>query len=150
MSNYRGRPKGNYIHETTWKELFILTESWRSILSFYTLEIQFLETLIETYFVKLLLYEELSVLQELQKDLLEVKKDGLRIQKQIQLHSDQIVDIIDEPFGNNVTVFRSTHEKFEDEISAFKVRLEILIYTVFKITKNVLDDEKPKSIWKYN
>jgi hypothetical protein len=150
MSNYRNRPKGNYIQEATWEELYILTESWKNTLEFYALELAFLESLLETYFVKLLLQQNFEMLQELQRDVSEAKKQCKKIQQKSQTHLDHIVDIIDEPFNYYTAAFRFSHERFEDEISGFKVMLEVLIYTVFKVTKDVLESDKPKFIWKYN
>ncbi len=150
MNTYRNRPKGNYIQKATWKELYLLTESWKNVLEFYALEIEFLESLIETYFVKLLVQENFDVLRELQRDLLEAKKQRKSMQQRIQIHSTKIIDLIDEPFNLHASNFRNTHEQFEDEISEFKAVLEILIYTIFKVTKDVLESEKPKFIWKYN
>jgi hypothetical protein len=150
MSNYRNRPKGNYIQEATWEELYILTESWKNTLEFYALELAFLESLLETYFVKLLLQQNFEMLQELQRDVSEAKKQCKKIQQKSQTHLAHIVDIIDEPFNYNAATFRFSHERFEDEISGFKVILEVLIYTVFKVTKDVLESDKPKFIWKYN
>lgn len=147
MSNYRSKSKGNYNQGFNWDELYMITESWRTVLEFYSLEIDFLESLMETYFVKLLYYEDINVLQELQKDLSEAKKQSKNISDRIQKYSSQIID---EEVHQYASVFKNSHQKFEDEISEFKVVLEMLIYTVFKITKDVLENEKPKFIWKYN
>jgi hypothetical protein len=150
MFTYRSRPKGNYIQEATWEELYILTESWKNTLEFNALEIAFLESLMEAYFVKLLIQENFDVLRELQRDLLEAKKQCENIQKKIQIHSDYIIDIIDEPYNYKGTTFRYTHNRFEDEVSGFKETLKGLMYSVFKMVKNVLESEKPKFIWKFN
>ncbi|WP_299667866.1 hypothetical protein [uncultured Polaribacter sp.] len=150
MSNYRSRPKGNYNQEATWEELQILTERWKNSLEFYAFEIAFLEILIETYFVKLLLQENFDVLRELQKDISEAKKQCKNMQQSILNHITHIANIINEPFNNSTISFRYTHEIFEDEISEFKALLKVLKYTVFKITKNILESEKPQFIWKYN
>jgi hypothetical protein len=150
VPNYRSRPKGNYIQEATWEELYMLTKSWKNTLEFYALELAFLESLLETYFVKLLLQQNFEMLQELQRDVSEAKKQCKNIQQKIEKHLDHIVDIIDEPFNYNTVTFRFSHDIFEDEIHEFKVILEVLIYTVFKLTKGVLESDKPKSIWKYN
>ena len=150
MSNYRNRPKGNYIQEATWQELYMLTESWKNDLEFYLLDIKFLERLVDTYFVKLLMNQNLDELRELQRDLYEEKKQCERLLQRIQIHFTHIIDLIDDPSIYDALIFRTEHELFEDEISEFKVMLKAVRYTVFNMTKDVLESEKPKYIWKYN
>ena len=150
MSNYRSRPKGNFIQEATWEELYILTESWKNDLEFYLLDIKFLERLVDTYFVKLLTNQNLDEIRELQSELLERKNQCENLLKRIQVHFAHIVDLIDNPFMHDALVFRAEHELLEDEVSEFKVMLKAIRYAVFNITKDVLESEKPKYIWKYN
>ena len=150
MSNYRNRPKGDYIQEAEWQDLFILTERLQGNLEFQLYEIEFLERLIDTYFVKLLLQENLDELRELQMDLHQSKNEALKLLKRIQLHLVHIADIINEPFKCDRSIFRNEHEGLEDQISEFTTNQKVVQVTVFNMTKDVLENESPKFIWKYN
>ncbi len=150
MNNYRSRPKGNYIQEATWQELYMLTENWKNDLEFYLLDIEFLERLVDTYFVKLLANQNFDELRELQGELLERKKQCKKLLNCIQIHFSHIVDLIDNPIVYDALVFRAEQELMEEEISEFKIMLKAVRYTVFNMTKDVLESEKPKYIWKYN
>ena len=150
MSNYRNRPKGNYIQEASWQELYMLTESWKNDLEFYLLDIEFLERLVETYFVKYLTNQNFEEIRGLQRELLERNIKCENLLKRIQIHFDHIVDLIDQPLMYDASIFRTEHELLEDEISEFEVMLKAVRYAVFTITKDVLESKKPKYIWKYN
>jgi hypothetical protein len=150
MSNYRSRPKGNYIQDTNLQDLYLLAETWNQDIEFYTFEIEFLDRLIDTYFVKLLLHENLDELRVLQKDLFKARTQCKQILQRINVQLNYIVDILDEPFKYNITDFRNDYEQLEDDIEECREVLKGLRYAVFNTTKVVLESEKPKFIWKYN
>jgi len=150
MSNYRSRPKGDYIREAAWQDLHKLTEQWQNNLEFQLYEIEFLERLIETYFVKLLLQENLDELRELQRDLYHAKNQSEVLLQSIQTHLNHIIDVIDEPFKYDGSIFRDEHEQLEDDVTEFITKQKVIKLTVFKMTKDVLENEKSKFFWKYN
>ncbi len=51
MSSFRSRPKDRYIEEGDWQPLYVLTEHWKSDLSFYAEDLKFLAHLIDNYFM---------------------------------------------------------------------------------------------------
>lgn len=150
MNNYRNRPKGNYIHEATWQDLYILTESWKNDLEQYLLEINFLESLINTCFAKLLLYEKLDDLRKLQMDITVSKDQCINILQRIPNNLSNIVELIDKPCGYQTILFRVEHEQFEDKISDFIEMVKFIRQTVFSKTKGVFENEKPKYSWNLN
>lgn len=150
MSDYRNRPKGNFIQVASWQDLYMLTESWKNDLEFYLLDVKFIELLVETYFVKLLINQNLDDLRELQRELLELNKQCENLLKRIKIHFTHIVDLIEDPFIYDASVFRTEHELLEEEISEFRKMLKVVRYAVFVLSKDILGDEKPKCIWKYN
>ncbi|WP_428741020.1 hypothetical protein [Tenacibaculum sp.] len=150
MRSYRDRPKGRYIQKASLKDLYMLTKSWRNNLEFCLFEIEFLEQLVEASFVKLLLNEDLDKLVDLRRELSEVKNQSKSIQNSIQVQLFHNVDIIDNPSNYDTSIFRHEHGLLEDRIAEFLKILKLLKYVVFKITRNVLESDKPKFIWKYN
>ena len=150
MSKYRNRPKGDYIKEAKWQDLYRLTEQWQSNLEFQLYEIEFLERLIDNYFVKLLLHENLDELRELQRDLYEGKNQSEKIMNRINIHLRRILNILDGPSKLGGFAFRDEHEQLEDDVSEFIKNQRVVRFTVFKMSKEVLESEKPKFFWKYN
>ena len=150
MESYRNRPKGRYIQEASLKDLYMLTKSWRDNLEFCLFEIEFLEQLIESCFVKLLFNEDLEELVDLRRELSETKNQSKSIQNCIQVQLHHNVDIIDNPLNYDASIFRFEHGVLEDRITELLKILKILKYVVFRITRNVLESNKPKHIWRYN
>lgn len=150
MSNYRNRPKGNYIQEASWQELYMLTESWKNDLEFNFIDVKFLELLLDAYLVKLLINQNLTEIRELQREVYELIKQCINLQELIKIHFTHIIDLIDEPLKYDESVFRVEHELFEDEIVKFKTKLEAIRYIVFNAANDALESEKPMCIWKYN
>ena len=70
MSHYRIRPKGEFIQEASWNKLYFLTKSWKGDLECYKIDIKALIYLLDSYFSKLFVHENLDELQEIQIDFL--------------------------------------------------------------------------------
>jgi hypothetical protein len=150
MSNYRNRPKGDYIQEAEWEDLYKLTEEWQGNLEFQLFEIDFLERLIDTYFVKLLVQENSDELRELQIDLYQAKKKSKKLLKHVNKHLIHIADTLSDRFKYEGSVFRGQQEQLEDDVSEFITNQKVAKFTVIKMAKDVLENEKSKFIWKYN
>ena len=100
--------------------------------------------------VKLLLSENLYELRELQNDIVDLKNKCKNILQRIPIHLSFIVDIIDGSNEYNTILFRKEHEQFEDEISRFIDTVKVVRKTVISMTKDVLENDKSKYIWKFN
>lgn len=150
MINYRNRPKGQYIQEASWQDLYKLTEEWKNNLEFQLFEIEFLQNLIKRYFVELLDQENLDELRELQKDLYQYENQSKLLLENIDVHLNHIVKVIDEPFTFDASVFRREHELLEDDTSVFLIKHNTMKLTAFKMVKDSLQNEDPKFVWKYN
>lgn len=86
MSDFRNRPKGNYIFETDWQELYVLTEHWKSNLLFYTDDLKFLNHLIDKYFMWMTKKENIDLVRETEVNLMETDKQcSSLLKKQINI-----------------------------------------------------------------
>ncbi len=150
MISFRTRPKGRYIEQASWQDLYILIEKWKHTIEFKEQEIEFLERLIETYFIKLLLQENLDDLIVLQGDLRNVRIQAKRLLLRTQTHMTHIIDLLDSSIALDEEAFRTELAVLEDHSTDFIDVVKQLCFTVFKLTKSVLDKDKPKFIWKYN
>ena len=150
MSAYKNRPKDNYLQEASLENLYILTESWINDFELYVSEISFLELLIDTYFIKLLVYENVEEINELQLDSKKFKKRGLELLENLQFHLSSITEIIEESYYEKNGTLRDQQEFFEDEISYYVESLKIIRYTIYSKIKAIIEEQKSKLLWKYN
>jgi hypothetical protein len=150
MSNYRNRPKDNYLQEASLEDLYILTESWKNDFELYVSEINFLEQLMDTYFIKLLIYENVEVINELQLDSEKLKKRGAAMLKHLRYHLSWIIEVIENSYHEKNSVLRGQQEFFEDEITYYVESLKIIRYIIHGKLKAIIEEQQPKLIWKYN
>lgn len=130
--------------------MYKLTNEWQDNLEFQLYEIEFLECLMDTYFVKLLVQENLDELRELHIELFQAKKKSKKFLNRINNHINLIKAMLTETFKYGNSVFRVEHEALEDDISEFIAHQKIAKFIILKMTKAILENEKPKFIWKYN
>ena len=150
MGIYRNRPKGNYIQEATWDKLFFLTKTWKDDLLFYKQDLKFLIRLMDIYFIKLVMLENLDELREVQINIFKSLKDCSSLIDRIDIHLEHLSDIIDESSIYDSFVFRGEQELLEDDISDFNINVKLVRKDAFSITKEALEQEKSKYIWKSN
>ncbi|WP_142785907.1 hypothetical protein [Changchengzhania lutea] len=150
MYNIRNRPKGKYIKQASWNDLFILTEHWKNDLDFYLFEMKFLESLIEKHFSKLLLCENLDELRELQRDTFDLRNQCEYIQRCIKTNLESIVDIINNTYIYNTEEFRIENEQLEDDILEFINNEREMKRVIYSMIKDILENEKPKQVWMFN
>ena len=61
-----------------------------------------------------------------------------------------IIEIIEESYYEKNSVLRGQQEFFEDEISHYAESLKIIRYTIYGKIKAIIEEQKPKLIWKFN
>ncbi len=141
MGNFRSRPKGDYIQNTDWQELYVLTEHWKSDLLFYRDDLKFLHKLLQRYFIWITKEENLGAVRSLGQSILGDTKTCNDLLKKIKEHLSHLANIIDEPFKNDANEFRTEHEELEDHISQFIKGVREHRKQVFTLTEHVLDSE---------
>lgn len=141
MENYRSRPKGNYIQDTDWDELFILTKHWKSDLLFYKQDLRFLNGLLNKYFIWITKKENLDVVKTIGQNVLKDKRTGKKLLKRVDQHLAHISQIIDDPFKHDSSVFRKEHQDLEDDIAKFHKAVRKNRKQVFSVTEYIMDSE---------
>ncbi len=142
MSNFRNRPNDNYIHEADWQELYILTEHWKSDLLFYKDDLKFLDHLIDKYFIWISKKENIDLVREIELSLLKIEKQCASLLKGVNKHLSHLAELIDDPFKYDSHVFRTEHEKLEDDIADFVKSFRKNRKDVFAITEYIIDTEE--------
>ncbi|QCX38544.1 hypothetical protein FF125_08910 [Aureibaculum algae] len=142
MNNFRYRPKDNFIQEADWKELFVLTEHWKSDLLFFADDIKFLHDLIDKYYLWIARKEHIDKVQEIEINLLNVDRQNALLLKKTNKHLEHLEALIDNPFKYDAYEFRNEHEQLEDDLSDFLKSFRKNRKEVFSITEFIIDKEE--------
>lgn len=141
MENYRTRPKGNYIQDTDWSELYVLTKHWKSDLTFYKQDLLFLHKLLNKYFIWITKKENLDAVKSIGQSVLNDKETGKELIKRVDEHLSHIAQTIDDPFKHDSRIFRDEHQELEDDIAIFYKTVRENRKQVFSITEHIVDSE---------
>ncbi len=142
MSDLRARPKANFIQETDWQELYVLTNHWKSDLLFYKDDLKFMHHLIDKYFIWITKKGNLKDVQKVGTAILADSKACDDLIKRIEEHLSHLASLIDEPFKNDSGIFRDVHQELEDDITIFTKAVRKNRKQLFEVTERVLDDEQ--------
>ncbi|WP_282068995.1 hypothetical protein [Olleya namhaensis] len=142
MSDFRNRPKNNFIHEATWEQLYVLTEHWKSDIEFYKQDLKFLHHLIDKYFLYLTKKENIDVILEVEVSLLEVEKQCSILLQRIDKHLHHLSALVEDPFTYVSDKFREEHEQLEDDLSQFLKDFRKNRKEVFSITEHMMGGEE--------
>ncbi len=142
MNDYRMRPKDNYLQNSQWQELYVLTEHWKSDLLFYKDDLKFLHHLLDKYFIWITKTENLKAVQTIGQNILEDTLACDKLLDRLDNHLSQIARLIDDSTKFNTKVFRADHEELEDEIAAFVKSVRVNRKELFKLTEFVVDSER--------
>ncbi|WP_424001048.1 hypothetical protein [Maribacter sp. IgM3_T14_3] len=142
MSNFRNRPKDNYIHEADWKSLFVLSEHWKSDMAFYNEDLKFLHHLIDKYFMWIAKKDNIDMVREIEVSLIDTDKKCDGLVKKIDTHLHHLAELIDNPFAYDSHIFRTEHEQLEDDLTLFVKQFRANRKEVFAITELVINGEE--------
>ena len=142
MSEFRVRPKDNYIHEADWQKLYVLTEHWKSDLEFYMLDLEFLEHIIDKYFIWMTNKVDIDKVREIESILVETIRNCDQLKKRTIKHLSHLAGLIDDPFKYDSHVFRNKHEQLENDIASFVKSFRKSRKDIYRVTEYVLDREQ--------
>lgn len=142
MEKLRKRPKGNYIQIADWKEIYALTQNWKSELLFYIDERRFFRKLIANYLGRIIQRENLDTVRELEIDLLETDKKVQDLLRKTNKHLEKLALMVEDHKREDSRIFRIEHEHLEDEIAGFENNFRTLRKDVFAVTESMMQSEK--------
>lgn len=146
MSEFRMRPKDNYILDTAWDKLYVLTEHWISDLKFYEKDLQFFNKLIDENFIWINEEKHFKEVEKIQRGVLKQIKKCQNLLKSTSRHLVHIKDIIESPFLYDSQNFRKEHQILEDEISAFVKENRKQRKEVFSIIEHVVEKKRLQEV----
>ncbi len=142
MSEYRIRPKSDYLHNASLDSLYALSEHWMSDIQFYNTEISFLEDLIGRYYLWLK-DESFNVdLANLIEGLKEMSTLCSQLLLRIERHMNQIELLDENPFSHDEQSFRDEHMTLEDDLSSFLKNLRTMKQVVFNVSEMVMQHQR--------
>ena len=142
MSDIRNRPKGSYIHQADWQQLYVLTEHWKSDLEFYNDDLKFLHLLIDKYFMYISKRENIDMVREIEIGLLEMDNRSSMLLRQVNKHLHHLAALLDNSFTYDSHTFRTEHERLEDDLAHFVEDFRKNRKEVFTITEHVIEREE--------
>ncbi len=142
MNIYRDRPKGSFIQEANWQELYVLTQHWKKDLEFYKDDLRFLYGLVDKYFIWITEKENLYAVKKIGSNLLKINQRCQDILEKVSKHILQLGELVENPDKEESRIFRLEHEHLEDEIADFVKSFRENRKEVFAITEYVVDNEK--------
>lgn len=142
MTDYRTRPMADFIRQTDWKELYVLTNHWKSDLLFYKDDLKFLHHLIDKYFIWITKKDNLDEVQKIGARNLKDTEECNLLLKKTDEHLAHLSSLIEEPLKHNSGEFRDEHQELEDEIAFFIKKVRENRKELFSITARVLESEQ--------
>lgn len=142
MSEYRIRPKSNYLHTASLSELYILSEHWKSDLDYYRDELNFLEELISMYYLWM---KNEPFAEDLNNIVLGIKDMDIlcaQLRERTSQNMEHIELLKENPFSHDEQRLRDDHLQLEEDITAFIKNFRIIKQSVFSETKQVLNHHR--------
>jgi hypothetical protein len=140
----RLRPNNDYLRQANWRELYILTNYWKSDMEFYRAEISFLMDLIEKYFTVMIKEENIYQVQKLDRNLNGLQRELNEILRRIERHMHLLEGLIKDAFTHDGERFRYEHELLEDQYSQFIESFKHVKKSAFSITEYTMGLDKIK------
>ena len=142
MNIYRDRPKGTYMQEANWQELYVLTQHWKKDLEFYKDDLRFLHRLVDKYFIWITEKENLEMVKKIGVNPLGISTKCQDLLDKVSKHILHLGKLIENPNIEESRIFRLEYEHLEDEIANFVKSFRENRKEVFTITEYVVDNEK--------
>jgi len=142
MNIYRDRPKGKFIQEANWQQLYVLTQHWKKDLEFYKDDLRFLLGLIDKYFIWITENKNLDSVRKIGRNLLKISEKSEDLLEKVSKHILHLGNLVEEPLKEESRIFRLEHEHLEDEIADFVKSYRENRKEVFTITEYVVEIEK--------
>lgn len=145
MNNSTYDGETDFLKDGPWDELYVLTKHWISDLEFYRDDLQFLNYLIEKYFIWINNEDNLKLFEELKTNLLEVRDMAADLLEKMKEHFIRLGYMVEDSNRKDAGIIKTEHEHLEEEIAQFVKFFRARRKEVFTITKQVLDAEEQEN-----
>lgn len=142
LNELRSRPNGNYIFDSSWQDLHILTKHWKSDLLFYKDDLRFLDDLIDKYIIWISKEDDLESVRNIRKRIVKTTKECDLLLQGINKHLKHIEGLMEDPFKYDSHNFRTEHQQLENDITIFLKTFRANRKEVFKVTEHLIESDE--------
>jgi len=142
LTALKNRPNGSYIFEANGQGLYALTEHWKSDLLFYKEDLNFLNHLIDKYFIWISKKEDANLVKKIDASILKINVQCSNLIKRIDKHLAYLANLIENPFKYDSHKFRNEHQQLEDDITKFIKVFRANKEKVFAIIEHVIESDE--------
>lgn len=142
MKDFRTRLNGNYIFYANWKELYVLTEYWKSDLLFYKDDLMFLDRLIDKHILWISKEEDYEKVRSIEKNVAKTNDICISLLERVQKHLTHLSDFMINPFVYDEQKFREEHQQLEDDITEFIKTYRTNKKEVFEVSKHLIESDE--------
>lgn len=146
MDTTKNSQEQDFLKNGPWDELYVLTEHWRSDLEFYRDDLLFLHHLIDRYFMWITRSENLGMVKEIKKELIEMSNKNKDLLEKVKKHIIQLGRLVENPGFGDAGIIKTEHEHLEEEMTDFVKSFRKNRKEVFKITEYIIDSEQLEQI----
>ena len=136
----------NKIDSEVFSRYYVMAEHWKSDVEFYGDELQFLNSLINKYFVYLLTDESLKDVQALAVRITDTTKSRDKLLPDIIRYMLSIKRQLTEDEEIHIKEAKATHVKLDEQMNEFVNSFKLLKKDVFSVIEKVLEKEKVKKL----
>ena len=130
--------KSNYLHQSSWEELFVITEHWLSDILFFKDELRFFQGIIVEYFPQLLKHKSIISLKPLDEHFIHLVKTADELTQSFEKHRRHIEELMDDPFAYDDNKFRKEHEILENKFASFVLEFQEEKKQIYRITEKII------------
>lgn len=142
MKDLSANQTSDFLKRTAWEELYVLTQHWKSDLDFYKDEMQFLNNLINKYFIWMTKDENIDKVRLMVVNLSKLEKQRILLATDIKKHLSHIAGIMESAFTHNEQAFRDEHAALEEKMVLLIKDIRKVKKEVFAITEHIMESER--------
>ncbi|NNC33376.1 MAG: hypothetical protein HKO09_00675 [Croceitalea sp.] len=138
---------GDIQEDTKWRELYVLTEHWKSDLLFYKDDLRFLHHLLDKYVIWITKEENLELVKGLQKSLHELKLVVESLLEQIAEHQKNLGLLVTLANMYKEKEANQTHAQLEERFATFVKDFRENRKELFRLSDYIIDSEEMANIF---
>ncbi|MBT8187976.1 MAG: hypothetical protein KJO73_09830 [Croceitalea sp.] len=138
---------GEIQEDTKWRELYVLTEHWKSDLLFYKDDLRFLHHLLDKYVIWITKEENLELVKGLQKSLHELKLVVESLLEQIAEHQKNLGLLVTLANIYKEKEANETHAQLEERFATFVKDFRENRKELFRLSDYIIDSEEMANIF---
>jgi cysteinyl-tRNA synthetase len=132
--------------ENEWKRLFVITEHWRSDVTFFSDELQFLKGLMDKYFMTLIKEQNIDTTKATVHKLTKLENKRNNFEQKMDRHFNHIISLVENPFPHDAQVYRDEHAKLALAMADFEKDFRELKKEIFQLAKEIINTEKSRHL----